>query len=381
MTKKIVFGGNFRNKGAEALTYSIVNLLHKKYRDDEIVLLDLFPSKYGDDKKAYPFSILNMHVKTLFRLQFPLLKLISCPTHKSDSEREIKDLFNNADGFYDISGYGVSSHNQKIIWTLATIFPALWAKRHNISVLLMPQSLGPFEFKGFKRLILRPLVAKYLATPNIIFIREPICRKYIAEFRTENVIDSPDLVLLDSEPTSTKNNDYKTIALIPNMQLARMAPYESVVTTFVSIADLIIKSGRSVAIIAHASGDLSLCRQIASHLDANMVKLYDHILSVSEAKQAIAITDGVVTSRYHGAVHALKQCKPIFVIGWAAKYGALIDLFNLSRNYFDVSAKNSDILSSVELFSHWLEDGFNDSEIIKQKLQEIQIKNDIIRYL
>ena len=77
MSKVIIFGGNFRNKGAEALTYSLINLLKVKHPDAEPVLLDLFPSKYGDAKNDYPFTIVNMHVRTLLRLQFGWLKLLS----------------------------------------------------------------------------------------------------------------------------------------------------------------------------------------------------------------------------------------------------------------------------------------------------------------
>jgi hypothetical protein len=76
MAKRIIFGGNFINKGAEALTLTTVEMLRKKYPADEPVLLDLFPSQFGAAKTTFPFEIVNMHVRTLYRIHFPFLKLI-----------------------------------------------------------------------------------------------------------------------------------------------------------------------------------------------------------------------------------------------------------------------------------------------------------------
>ena len=382
MSKVIIFGGNFRNKGAEALTYSLINLLKVKHPDAEPVLLDLFPSKYGDAKNDYPFTIVNMHVRTLLRLQFGWLKLLSRPTAKSDSEKVIRHLFAEAVAFYDISGYGISSHNQQLIWTLSTIYPVFWADKRSMPVYLMPQSLGPFNYNGLKSLILRPLISRYLSIPEVIFVREPICRLYVSEFRTANVVDSPDIVLLDPETSATEIVANKTIAIIPNMQLTRFADYERVVQLFATLAEMSVKHGFGVCLMAHATGDLGLCSDIFAKLgNRPEVTLHDRDLSVAETKEILAGVAGVVTARYHGAVHALKAGKPVFVFGWAEKYKALMSLFDLGEDIFDIS-QNADKLEVVpNRFGRWLGCGLKRSEHIKAKLHELISKTDILKYI
>ncbi len=75
MAVRLITGGNFINYGARSMLFCLVDDLKKKYPNDTIVLIDLFPTLSDTQKSNYTFEIVNMHVRTLFRISFPILKL------------------------------------------------------------------------------------------------------------------------------------------------------------------------------------------------------------------------------------------------------------------------------------------------------------------
>lgn len=380
MAKRIIYGGNFINKGAEALTLTTVEMLRRKFPQDEPVLLDLFPSKFGADKQKYDFEIVNMHVRTLYRLKFPLLKLFFKQSHKSDDEKLIKQLFDDASGYYDISGYGISSHNQKPIWTLANMIPAFWAKKKGIPVVLMPQSLGPFDFKGVKKLLLKPLVKRYLKVPKTIFIREAVSRQYLAPIRTQGIIDSFDLVLVNPSKHTVVSPE-KAIALIPNRQLTNFIPFDEVAKLFASLAQQSIDGGYAVHLFAHANDDAKLCELIYNMIgDKSKTVYYKNDFTIPETEDLLSKMTGVITARYHGLVHAIKAGKPSFVVGWATKYGALLEAIDQAQYYIDLSL-TTDISTLPKSYGEWLKTGINDGEKIKQKVEKIQSESVLMDYL
>lgn len=380
MAYRIIYGGNFINKGAEALTLTTVDMLRKKYPDDEPVLLDLFPSKFGAAKHSYDFKIVNMHVRTLYRMKWPLLKPFFKPSLKSDDEKKIKSLFNNAAGFYDISGYGISSHNQKTMWTLATMIPAFWARKHNIPVVLLPQSLGPFNFKGIKGLFIKPIVKKYLRIPNTIFIREAVSRQYLQPIRTKGVIDSFDIVLLN-QTKETSPAPLKAIAVIPNRQLTNFMHFDEVAKLFASLADRCIGAGYDVHLFAHATDDSKLCRSIYYYIaNKDKTTLYQNDFTVPQTEELLAKMAGVVTARYHGLVHAVKLAKPCFVIGWATKYRSLLKALDQEKYYIDLTNEiNQNQI--ISLYDKWLAEGISEGPEILKKVTQIQSESRLMEYL
>ncbi len=380
MSKRIIYGGNFINKGAEALTLSAVDILRKKFPNDTPVLLNLFPNKFGKEKDAYDFKIVNMHVRTLFRLQYPILKLILKKSPKSDDEKLIKSLFDNANGFYDINGYGISSHNQQIIWTLATIFPAFWANKKNIPVVLLPQSLGPFNFKGWKKIFIKPLVNRYLKIPKTIFIREKENKKEVENIRKNRVFHSNDLVILN--PLNNKNREIKnSIALIPNRQLTNFLSTEKLSSLYAKIIKKVNLKGYEIDLFAHSTDDFNLCENIYNKVEnKNKITYHKNDLSIKETEELISKMRGVITSRYHGLVHSLRAGKPSMSIGWASKYSSLLKAVAQEEFYFDMS-KNDKVDGIFLILDNWLENGLKNSNIIIDKIHQIQSESRLTDYL
>ncbi len=360
MQKIVITGGNFINKGAQSMLFCLVDELKRKFPLCEIVMIDLFPTLQGDKKDIYTFRVVNMHIRTLLRIAFPILKLIVKPKPISDPEDEIKNHFQSADIILDISGYGVSSHNQHPIWTYATIFPVKYAKKHHVPFVFLPQSIGPFDFKGWKKIVLWPLIKKYLQYPETIFIREPEARKHLEKLKTKQVVDSFDLVLQSNKIDATsifKKPDefiHKTtkvkngsILLIPNKQLTRLMPKGEVVQLFSSVIQSLVQQNQTVVIVRHSADDKEICDLIYEACKCEQVQLVNEDLDPLQLQEIFDTSKMVVAARYHGLIHALKLCKPCLVVGWANKYNHVMNTFGLSDYYFDITTINLDKLNQA----------------------------------
>jgi polysaccharide pyruvyl transferase WcaK-like protein len=386
MQNIIITGGNFINKGAQSMLFCTVDGLTNKYPGAKIIMIDLFPSLSQNEKKKYTFSIVNMHIRTVLRIAFPILKFIVKPKPISNPEKEILQHFKTADMVLDISGYGVSSHNQKPIWTYATLFPVKLAKKYNVPFIFLPQSIGPFEFKRWKKWILWPLIKKYLGYSKTIFIREPECRSYLNTFRLDGIIDSFDLVL--QSPTLNVRNIYAnadeiennekpipphSVIIIPNKQLTKLSSINKVIHHFSRIIQHLIAKHENVIILRHSSDDNDLCNQIYSRIKQPNVHLINEDLSPYQIQQILKESKYVVASRYHGLIHALKLGKPSIVIGWANKYKKVMDTFNLQEYHFDIrKVSDTKMHAALEKMGNQYT---QISQQISQQVQEIQTDN------
>ncbi len=391
MKKIVITGGNFINKGAQSMLFSLVDGIKKKYTDSEIVMIDIFPSLKKEDKEIYNFRILNFHIRSILRMTFPVLKIILKPKPISDKETEILSSFKQADLVLDISGYGVSSHNQNPLWTYATIYPIILAKKFQVPFIFLPQSIGPFDFKGWKALVIWPLIKKLLKYPKTIFYREPECKQHLQKIRSEGIIESLDIVLQSAniDPKNIYKKKYSlsiiaaeikqnSIVIIPNKQLTRFKSQEDIVSLFSTITNTLTDRNKEVVILRHSSDDKQLCSNIFEKTNKSKVKLINQDLSPYHIEQIIDKSSFVISSRYHGLIHALKSKKPCIVIGWANKYKHVMEYFALKDYYFEINKfTDEDLNTSIETLS----DSTKDVELkIINKLNEIRYLN-IYEYL
>lgn len=342
------------------MLFCLVDELKRKYPLAEIVMMDLFPTLQGEEKKIFTFKVVNMHIRSLLRIAFPVLKLLVKPKPISNPEAEIKNHFRSADIILDISGYGVSSHNQHPIWTYATLFPVKYAKKHHVRFVFLPQSIGPFNFRGWKKIVVWPLIKKYLQYPETIFIREPEARKHLEKIKTKQVVDSFDLVLQSAKidaanifknpgkfihkTASVKNG---SILLIPNKQLTRFISKNEVVQIFTSIINTLTQQNQRVVILRHSADDKEICDLIYEASKGTQVQLINEDLDPLQLQEIFDSSNMVVAARYHGLIHALKLSKPCLVLGWANKYNHVMDTFGLSNYYFDITNMDCDKLNQT----------------------------------
>lgn len=330
----LIIGGNFINKGAESMLMATVDGIRKHFPGYDPVLVDLFPVKTDVEKKNYDFRIVNMHVRTLFRISFPLLKMFFTRKTISDDENTINRLFREADALFDISGYGLSAHNQPLLWSVAYLLPFHLARKSRVPVWLLPQSFGPFNFRGIKKLLFRWWGQDLLNYPTLAFAREPESMEALESVRKSPVLLSSDIVLHREPKTGIQS--CREVIVIPNRQLFNFSEPEKVVGLFVELIHCFLEKSMVVRIVRHSRDDEELCRRISVLVSHNSLIIDNSDYSVEALVEIISNAEMVVSARYHGAVHALICHKPLLIIGWAGKYRHLVQLFDLRNHLMDL---------------------------------------------
>lgn len=344
MQNILIIGGNFINKGAESMLKSTVAGIRERFPGYQPVLVDLFPTVKDEEKKNYDFPIVNMHVRTLFRISFPFPKLLFKSKPISDDEKQIKSLFKSAAAVFDISGYGLSSHNQPLLWSTAYLLPVRLARKYKVPVWLLPQSFGPFEFNGFKKLLFRVWGISLLNYPEVAFAREPSGLKALEKVRKRPSLLSHDIVLQTSEDIDLKAGEGALV--IPNKQLFKIQESPKVLKLYADIIRQFLERGISVKVIRHSRDDLDFLQQLSGKVEHDLLTIDYSDWGLEALVKLIGEAQFVVTGRYHGAIHALKCGKPAVIIGWAEKYQTLARDFGLSQSLIDL--RSSDSLSMAQ---------------------------------
>lgn len=350
-----------------------VSGIRKNFPGYEPVLVDLFPVKTASEKTEYDFRIVNMHVRTLFRISFPFLKLVFRRKSISDDEKEIKKMFAEASALFDISGYGLSAHNQPLLWSVAYLLPFGLARKSKVPVWLLPQSFGPFNFVGVKKLFFKWWGQSLLNYPELAFAREPEGLKDLKSVRKNPCLLSSDIVLQRDLNIELHSGD--EVIVIPNRQLFNFSEPDKVVWLFTDIIKGFLEKGLVVRIVRHSRDDEKLCRSISGLISHSSLIVDSSDYSIEALIELISKARFVVSARYHGAVHALICKKPLLMIGWAGKYRYLAQLFGISAHLIDLQHRrieDYDMSSFVEGLVYEKE---NLTESISTRLQEIRLNN------
>ena len=391
MKNIIITGGELFNKGAQAMTFVAVDECKKRFPDHEIYVLsemDLRRSK--EDKDQYAFCFTGWYpVKFAHCQSNPFLRAL-CLLRNGRELRECEMLYRNCDLMIDVSGYGLGSNwdsNQLSNYVNHLEF----AKGFRIPYYLMPQSFGPFEFSGEKKTITEKL-PELLQSVKQICAREEGGYKALREYCTlTNIQVLPDIVL-NNQGINT-SNIYKhmsrkelpeikenSIALVPNTNIVNALGKEGAKKLYQSIISVLLQRGHSVYIIRHSSTDQILCDDIMIAFgNHNQVIYLDKDFSCLEYNELVKEFRFVIASRFHAIVHAYKNSIPCISIGWALKYGSLLEEFGQSRYAFDVYT-NPDIHLMEEAILYLDNHLDEESKKIHGHLMKIQEKNvfDII---
>lgn len=347
-----------------------VSGIRKNLPGFEPVLIDLFPVKTASEKTEYDFRIVNMHVRTLLRISFPFLKLVSRPKSISQDEKEIKRLFAEASALFDISGYGLSAHNQPLLWSVAYLLPFRLARKSGVPVWLLPQSFGPFNFKGVKKLLFKIWGQSLLNYPELAFAREPEGLKDLQAVRKKTCLLSPDIVLQTDLNVELQSGD--EVIVIPNRQLFNFSEPDKVVRFFSDIIQRFLEKELVVRIVRHSRDDEELCRSISSLISHNSLIVDSSYYSIEALIEQISKARFVISARYHGAVHALICQKPLLIIGWAGKYRHLAQLFGISNQLIDLQHQRIEDIDIPAYVDALVSEKDNLTESISTRIQAIR---------
>jgi len=346
----IIVGGELFNKGAQAMTFTVVDQVKRKFPDKDVYLFSTrdFERK-GEEKDNYVFNILpwdDLNDKMVNLLGFWNRLFVKNGKYKSLSN-DILNIIKNADFFVDISGYALSSQWESLK-SVNYIVNIMIAKKHAIPFYIFPQSIGPFNYPIKHKILLFPLFKLYLKYPLKIFPREMAGLKHLHRFTKRNVEQKKDLVLQNEG--YKLSNIYKTrvrfrntiikpnaVGIIPNMKIYERTNPDILFSVYKSLIEQLIEARKKVYILRHSFEDVEVCKTIKSLFPENkdVILIIDE-LNFIELENIIKQFDFTITSRYHSIINSYRNGVPVLVIGWAIKYYELLKSFNQLDYYFDV---------------------------------------------
>ena len=340
----IIVGGQLFNKGAQAMTFTVVDQLKRKFPDKTIYLLSTADfNRTKEEKAKYNFEILPWNPLSFVGYKH---KIFLKHSKYDYLEETIHEVIRDAAFFVDISGYALSSQwnlrgNLRYLFNIAT------AKKYSVPYYIFPQSIGPFNYPLKFRVFLYPLLNVYLRYPKKIFVRENEGVKAVRKI-TGNIEKSYDIVLQNKnynihnvyrDNIHLKNIKIEpnSVGIIPNSKVLDRASSNKFYALYVQLINRLIDAEKNVYVVRHSYEDLEICEKIKSFFaDNKNVKLVSDDLNALELENVVSQFDFVIASRYHSVIHAYKNGVPALVIGWATKYFELLESFDQLDYFFDV---------------------------------------------
>lgn len=387
MKKFIITGIQMRNKGSQAMFLSLYYGLKSIYKDCEITG---FAFKY-DSPEQYTFRLLpwDDYTRNLFYYRLtkvPLLTHFVSLWKKNGKwrgtipliEKELRD----ADGIFDASGYTLGSGwskkgGQLLLQTIKI------AKRYNKKIILMPQSVGPFDWGEEDDAEFIKEVKKVLAYPLRIYAREAEGYECLTSLDLKNVELSTDLVIREKFfPTASnifasydsEEIDYpirNSVACILNENVFRIGNPETVLKLYVNILDKLVDNGETVYIVNTSAADMdSVTNVLSATKNSDKVRVISGDYSSPELIEIIGRFKYVIASRYHSVVFAYRSAVPAIILGWANKYDYLAALFEQENYVFDIRKPGVNrIIEQIDKMGANYE---KESQCIKRCLEKIQ---------
>ena len=357
--KILIMGAQFANKGAQSMLFSVMDQFRKHYGDVDVYFVPL------DDHQQYAGHRYKFRViygggqAQAYENSSPLRRLYLCAKVTVRSlvrkgalplrdVRGLHDALTKVDVIVDVSGYSITSKwkiasNRRYLWRVAL------AKKYGKKIIVLPQSFGPFDF-GEHQAEMDARIPAVMSQVDLLFARETEGKRLLEEkYGLTNVRLSPDSVLqagktdwrnimhhapeLRYPRLATQHN----VGIIPNNQAFQSGDAQQILSVYARVIRELLNRGKHIYIFRH-SNDQERCRQIHSMFasDPN-VTLIEQEFSCWEYGEFIRQFEFVIASRFHAIVHAYKEGVPVLLLGWAAKYQELADLFGQQDYVFDIT--------------------------------------------
>ncbi|BCR36091.1 polysaccharide pyruvyl transferase family protein [Mariniplasma anaerobium] len=372
----LIFGGGFENKGAESMTLVSVHELMRLYPNNEIIVISNsdYPSEKVREEK-FNFSIFPINPNEMlyfgmdiFKMSYLLFNILRYVIRRKGifkfrNKNKFKSILKNTFFSIDISGYALSSQ-WDFFTNMAFINRIKIHRKSQIPYFIMPQSFGPFKYRKTERIILQPLINRYIKYPKIVYCRENQGFNLLSKISASNLMKSLDLVLLSKEIDENAlfkhEIDYpviitpkNSVAIIPNSKNNKFSK-ENMNMVYINIIEKLVELNKTVYLLSHSREDLKVCKEIFNNCkNHEKVIFIDKEFDNIELSFLIAKMNYIIGSRYHSIIHAYKLGIPAVVIGWAEKYRELTNAFNqndflvdVRDNFFD--SKLAEIINTME---------------------------------
>lgn len=387
----LVTGGQWINKGAQAMLFVTVTELAKRFPDREIyavVSKRLFEQKQNSEE--FKFKLVADTICRSAALYVLGGRWIFRAFRERSKIRDMlyaKHIWKNTEYVFDISGYKIGKKWGPEKSAYGAIIAAL-ANKVGAKCYYLPQSFGPFDFNITEENQKRydGLLKDWLSKANLICAREKEGKHMLEErYGLTNVRHMPDIVLQNKEYNlkSIYNNvpeirtldvKNKSVALIPNLHISKMKINDGYQIWEETIRQLLLRE-YNVYLLVHSGEDMEIVRKLKDVFkDQDRVILVEENFSCIEYDLLVSKFDYLVASRYHSIVHAYRRGVPCIVLGWADKYVELLDDMNQLPYMFDLRKKIS-IEKICQAMDDMEEKRDENAKMIKKAVDDIQKEN------
>ncbi|WP_262180223.1 polysaccharide pyruvyl transferase family protein [Haloarcula laminariae] len=343
----VIVGGELFNKGAQAMTFTVVDRIKRRFPEKSIYLFSNRDYQRNEtEKQQYDFTILPWSGGARIEAMSSLVPAVYDDPYPQTAHEKVKSVLNDCACIIDINGYALSSQ-----WgfqqSLEYMSNLISANQKRIPIYILPQSIGPFAYTPVAASILKPLFSSLLPSAEIICPREKEGVECLRPYTTENVQLEYDIVLqyqeYDLENVFTEVPKFRVptvegdaVGVVPNSRLAERKDRDELREIYNAILETLLAQGKDVYVLRHSSEDKEICTWIKSLFEnRERVHLLDDDLNAIELERTIEQFDYLIGSRYHSLVHSYRNSVPVIAIGWATKYGELLENFEQSAYFFD----------------------------------------------
>lgn len=383
----IILGGQLFNKGAQAMTFTVVDQMRRMFVDSDIYLFSANDFDRPDEEKSlYTFKFLPYDLRTKLQVSGNFSNLLSRYNKYGYLAGQIREVVKNAKFFVDISGYALSSQMSLLV-SVKYLLNIMIAENSSVPFYIFPQSIGPFNYPFVYKIFLYPLMKLCLRYPQQIFVREEQGLNCVKKFTRKNVKKSFDIVLqardynlsnIYAQQMQFRNIAIKpdSVGIIPNaMRVVERNRVDKIYLVYKRLIDRLIEAQKTVYIIRHAYEDLQICEDIKGLFPSadNVILIADEFSAI-ELKNIVKQFDFVIASRYHALVYSFKNAIPTIVIGWAEKYRELLSEFGQLDYLFDVRDE-IDIDNTIKALERMMLNYKNEKEKIAEKMKTVGKEN------
>lgn len=360
MKKNIVItGGELMNKGAQSMTFNVINRLKEIYPNKNIILLSSLDDK-RIKKEGNPYTFATAPYRLVVFLNLLFGKKFYRKGNVVEQSEELDNILQDTFLNIDISGFRLSSQFNAPTSDITYLVTRKVMDNYNIKQYVFPQSFGPFDYSKPWGAIIKPML-KWMQLPELVYSREDQGYDYLKQYTQKNLKRSYDSVLYSKEynlenifkDTLNKtefNVPENSVGIVPNSKLIAQNQGNDILSLYKDIIEEILNNGNEVYIFRHSIEDLDFCKQIKAEFANNdKVHLITEDLYCFELQDLIGQFKYIVGSRYHSIVHAYMFDVPSLIIGWSFKYKEIAQKFGQEELIYDIRSQitKEDIVQSI----------------------------------